>query len=95
MRNQKDSRMNYSRSNIQLEIYVRHVAVESIQAASRIYANGYEIVVNVFAAWSFSNIKLNSNTTEGFDLVSNSSALNFCVNIFNIYSRIGTNTTSI
>ena len=32
---------------------------------------------------------------EGFDLVSNSSALNSCVNIFNIYSRFGTNTTSI
>ena len=34
-------------------------------------------------------------THEGFDLVSNSSALNSCVNIFNIYSRFGTNTTSI
>ena len=34
-------------------------------------------------------------TSVGFDLVSNSSALNSCVNIFNIYSRFGTNTTSI
>ena len=34
-------------------------------------------------------------TGEGFDLVSNSSALNSCANIFNIYSRFGTNTTSI